>query len=188
MIEPGYGIGMTSATRSVAVVATRLPTTDRRALSQAWYSALHISAAPAKMPHGAKAAGGATSPLTSRTARVSAPSAQTRIAERPANVRASVQRTAVAGAGPERRVPVSELARRIQRALQTHVIHAPSVPVTLAIAAADGRVALFVRNDGGTTRVVAICAPPLRERVDRALAQARFALAARGSRVEVVAG
>jgi hypothetical protein len=42
-----------------------------------------------------------------------------------------------------------------------------------------------VRSDGARTRVVAVCAPPLRERVERALAQARFALAGCGVRAEV---
>ncbi len=44
---------------------------------------------------------------------------------------------------------------------------------------------ILVRSDGVRTRLVALCAPPLRERVERALAQARFALAARGVRAEV---
>jgi hypothetical protein len=41
-----------------------------------------------------------------------------------------------------------------------------------------------VRTGEGGTRVVAVCSPPLRERVERALAQARFALAGRGLRTE----
>jgi hypothetical protein len=42
---------------------------------------------------------------------------------------------------------------------------------------------LLVRSQGGVTRVVALCAAPLKERVDRALAQARFALAAGGNHI-----
>jgi hypothetical protein len=42
-----------------------------------------------------------------------------------------------------------------------------------------------VRTDGATTRIVALCAPHLRDRVDRALAHARFGLAASGLRLEV---
>jgi hypothetical protein len=58
-------------------------------------------------------------------------------------------------------------------------------PATLSVKIGDGRVALLVRTDGGTTRIVALCAPQLRERVDRALAHARFSLAASGMSFEV---
>jgi len=43
-----------------------------------------------------------------------------------------------------------------------------------------GRVRLLVHNDGHTTRIVALCSRPLREHVERALASARFTLAAAG--------
>ena len=54
------------------------------------------------------------------------------------------------------------------------------------IRAANGRVHVVVRSAAGGTRVVAVCEPALRERVERALAQARFALAGRAVRVEAV--
>ena len=44
---------------------------------------------------------------------------------------------------------------------------------------------VLVRSDGERTRVVAVCAPSLRERVERALAHVRFALAGSGVRAEV---
>ena len=56
--------------------------------------------------------------------------------------------------------------------------------LSFTVPAAGGRVQLVVRCDGTRTRVVAVCAPALRERVERALAQARFALAGCGVRAE----
>ncbi|MBV8371188.1 MAG: hypothetical protein JO036_19910 [Candidatus Eremiobacteraeota bacterium] len=50
--------------------------------------------------------------------------------------------------------------------------------------AANGSVHLLVREDGARTRVVAACTPRLRERVERALAHARVALAQRGIAAE----
>lgn len=46
---------------------------------------------------------------------------------------------------------------------------------------------MLVQSASGTLRVVAICKPELRDRVARALAQARQTLAARGIVVSAVA-
>ena len=78
-----------------------------------------------------------------------------------------------------------DLARRIERAIVRSGALAPHRAAAVAVALDDGRVHLLVRTDGATTRIVALCAPHLRERVDRALAHARFALAATGTRLEV---
>jgi hypothetical protein len=85
----------------------------------------------------------------------------------------------------ERRVAPGELARRIERAISRQVAKGPMRTAAVAIEASTGRVHLLVRTDGMTTRIVALCAPHLRERVDRALAHARFALAASGTAIEV---
>jgi hypothetical protein len=177
---------MTTATRSVAVVAARLPNIDRRVLSQAWYSALHLTQA---QPGAAAARPTSPAPPAAvaapRNARLGLP---VRVAA-PAPVRGVIclQVRPVAPACAERRAPVTELSRRIEAVLVRHVANAPVRPATLALKAGDGRVQLLVRNDGSATRVVALCAPHLRERVDRALAHARFALAATGTRIEAAA-
>jgi hypothetical protein len=178
---------MNTATRSVAVVATRLPTIDRRALSQAWYSALHLAQPPA--------AGSAR------------PGTAPNVAQRPAavsnvgpNLRSGAAGASMAGArasrtactpqpqpqlAVERRSATGALARRIERAVVRHNAAAPLRHAAIAIDAGNGRVRIYVRTDGATTRIVALCAPQLRERVDRALAQARFALAGAGVTLEV---
>jgi hypothetical protein len=83
----------------------------------------------------------------------------------------------------ERRAPKTGLAQRIERRL---ALRPPrGATASFAVAGAGGRVHLVVRRDGARTCVVAVCAPPLRERVERALAHARFALAGGGVRTEV---
>jgi hypothetical protein len=175
---------MTSATRSVAVVATRLPLIDRRALSQAWFSALHVAAgAPSTRPKPRSVA-----PPTRASAAGPARAAH---APRPAHAPPSssgphaARSLPVAFAGSDRRRPVDPAAHKIGRALARHAVPTPT-PTTLAIDLGGGRVQLLVRTVGGTTRIVALCAPQVRERVDRALAAARFMLAAHGTRVEDV--
>jgi hypothetical protein len=179
---------MTTATRSVAVVATRLPSIDRRALSQAWFSALHL--AQPRSGSAVRAAHSAALPVTGlplTPARTAAPPAAPAPAPRG---NGSFRRGPAAGpangfAAAERRAPAGELSRRIERAVARHAACPPLRTTAVAIAAAGGRVHVLVRTDGATTRIIALCAPALRERVDRALAHARFVLAAAGTHVEV---
>lgn len=170
-------------TTGVAILATQLATTDRRALSQAWYSALHLaerSRVPnaGREPDRVRAQRGAAASATQQPAcdRGAAPPLG---AAAPRQERDTFRRAA-AGAAAERRAPKTELARRIERRIARHVPHA--APASFAISAGDGRVHVFVRSDGAATRILAVCAPALRASVERALAQARFTLAARGVR------
>jgi hypothetical protein len=167
---------MTTASGGVAVIATQLAQTDRRALSEAWYSALHLTRDGA--------------PLRSRPAHVAQPPAL-HVPDAPApaahagdqlavaRTTARTQRGASAGVEPanERRRPQTETARRIGRAVAT-LTATPHAPAAHTVDVAGGRVRLLVRSDGRTTRIVALCSRPLREQVERALAGARFALAA----------
>jgi hypothetical protein len=183
MTEGSYAALMTTATRSVAVVATRLPITDRRALSQAWFSALHLTqpaARGAAAPHSPQSSSARATP-----ARRAADVAQ-RVAGRSAALRAAstAGRLSAVNFAVERRGPSCELARRIETAVARQRGTRPHQTAAIAISVGEGRVQLLVRNDGTTTRIIALCAPHLRERVDRALAHARFALAAAGTPVE----
>ena len=171
-------------TTGVAVVATQLADSDRRALSQAWYSALHLAEHP---PAGVRArfkrapAAAHDVVLPHGRARSDAPRAANARAPRD-RLRVRPPRAWTPPPSPERRAPKTELARCIERGLTRRL---PRAAAAFAVRGAGGRVALIVRTDGARTRVVAVCAPPLRERVERALAHARFALAGRGVRAEV---
>jgi hypothetical protein len=174
-------------TTAVAVVATQLAGTDRRTLSQAWYSALHLAERAPAGRHAPLAPAAAT---TSHGPRVARPNHQLPLRANAGAVATAAPRNAPAryagDSAPcacERRAPRTELARRIERGLTRRPPHAAAA--SFAVRGPGGRVHLVVRTDGARTRVVAVCAPPLRERVERALAQARFALAGRGVRAEV---
>jgi hypothetical protein len=169
----------------VAVVATQLAGTDRRALSQAWYSALHLAERPPVAPHATRATAPACAePKRARFAvgTTAAPCRGANDIARGALTNARTARRDSDAAAAERRIPKTELARRIERGLARRL---PRPAASFAVRGAGGRVALIVRTDGARTRIVAVCAPPLRERVERALAHVRFALAGRGVRAEV---
>ena len=172
-------------TTGVAILATHLAITDRRALSQAWYSALHVAEhAPAAAVPRARVARGTPQSAAVRPAPVARGAAgRGAVAPNGAQLHraTSARCNGPAAFAPERRAPQTELARRIERGLARRVRGAPA---SFAVSVAGGRVQLLVRSDGARTRVVAVCAPNVRERVDRALAHARFALAAAGLRTE----
>lgn len=175
---------MTTATRSVAVVATRLPDIDRRALSQAWFSALHL-AEPAvthvASPRTALAAG----PFPKSSNRTTVTAEPAAVGSRAGTRDGTSRAASVLLPRIERRALSSELARRIERAVVKHLARGPQRSAAIVIDAGEGRVHLLVRIDPTATRIVALCSPQLRDRVDRALAHARFALAASGTRLEV---
>jgi hypothetical protein len=173
-------------TTGVAVLATHLAVADRRALSQAWYSALHLAERTPARPSASRA--GRSGAHEDRTHVTRAPHAATARdgsyrGPSPTSSRTARARHDDAALAAERRAPKTVLARRIERALARCVPSGASCSV--AVNAAGGRVRLLVRSDATGTRIVAVCSGALRERVERALAQARFALAECGVRAEV---
>jgi len=167
-------------TDRIDVLTTHLAETDRRGLSQAWYSALHVAERAPRVPHAAVARGAASrfSPPASRPAsRNTSLHAQYHANPVRASAREAAHRRVVAVPEPERRFPKTALARQLECTLIRRVPRAAAT--SFALRAGDARVHLLVRSDGARTRVIAVCAPSLRERVERALAQARFVLAGR---------
>jgi len=172
-------------TDRIEVLTTQLAATDRRALSQAWYSALHLAEQPARMASVGRRAETMRSAEPSRAPSAPAPA---RVIADPARTvtptsRPVTRRDGVDSAYAERRAAKSTLARKLERAL-THRAGRERLS-SFALRTAGGRIHLMVRNDGIRIRLVAICAPSLRDRVERALAQARFALAGQGVTAEV---
>jgi hypothetical protein len=174
---------MQMTTGGVAVVTTTLAQTDRRALSQAWYSALHLAdqTKPQRGKSNPQVSGGGSSASRAVHGRTDAgprvSSAAVRIVRRIAGSRTPALLL-------ERRLPVGGLGRRIAR-LVSHPSPAPERARAATVSVRGARVHVIVRTQGNATRIVALCPRPLETRVARALAQARFALAARGVRVEV---
>lgn len=160
-----------------SVLTAPIAAIDRRALSQAWYSALHLAKEPAK--HNAPPASGtlerrvahhANVQVERRTSTVrSVPALQVHREMKPA------RRDAVA---VDRRSLRSPLARKIE-----HAFLRPNIPATRAAFTIDGtgaRVHVTMQRTRAGLQLVAVCPPHARERVARALEQARYALAERG--------
>lgn len=170
---------MSRVSSPLTVVAAPVPYTDRRALSQAWYSALHLSSRAVAQVH-RQARGSPDAPRAAPPATVPPKAARARPA---ALVRVTARATAgAAGAGGERRAAPSPLARRIVRTLARVAPARVTAPVT--VRAGNGRVAVLIRSTPRAVELIALCVPATRPAVERALAEARYALAARGVRLE----
>jgi hypothetical protein len=160
----------------VSVLAAPLAAIDRRALSQAWYSALHFAGertadAPVRPRRSASQLAGAADckrmDKTPQEAGVKE-GARRRAHSNGGNARAFI--------GAERRASRSALARKIERTF----LNPRTATQRATFAAAGKRVHVMLHASNGGVRLVAVCPPAIRETVARALAQARFALAARG--------
>ncbi len=164
-----------------SVLTAPIAAIDRRALSQAWYSALHLAQQSPKAE---------TSPVYATVARREPRDAHVLAGRRSRAVRSapsphvyrektSDRRDAVA---IERRSLRSPLARKIERAFLR-----PNVPATRAAFTIDGtsaRVHVTMQRTRSGLQLVAVCPPHARPRVARALEQARYALAERGIAVD----
>jgi hypothetical protein len=179
---------MQQTTTGVAVVTTQLAWTDRRALSEAWYSALHLAEhdLPRNRPRSGSPGGvryaspvradGSVHAARSRAVAEGAAQRPRRSTDR------REPKPSFAPRPSERRCERAVLAARAGRV--PYRATPPSAAQSFVVRCAGGRVQLFVRHDRDRTRVVALCSPSLRERVERALARARYTLAARSIRAE----
>ncbi len=175
---------------ALAIVATRLPYIDRRALSQAWFSALHVASdggAPRVERRASAAAVGATSVASS--AHASPEPIRDGVGRATPNM---APRTNVAGAGlATQRISDARVAAA-GRASYQRARSYPAFRSSLTLAVASERVQLLLRREGATLHVVAVCRPQTAEIVRRALASASAHLYVRGeamrSSVEIATG
>jgi hypothetical protein len=169
----------------VSVVAAPLAAIDPRALSQAWYSALHL----ARAGDAGSSASHALQRVQMRAPRISPTAAHVarlqpeRLPLSPA-YRAGWARTASSDTFAHR--IRSALARRIESALARRA--GAAARATFVVADGSKRALIVVQTRGSSTHLVAVCAPAQREAIARALAQVRGSLQARGivlySRIE----
>lgn len=160
----------------LGVLSAPLAALDRRALSQAWYSALHLQREKPAEPKSTRSrpqAGSATSNPTPRSAQAQRGMPKIEMARR-----APVRATTVAVSVPrDRRALRCALAQKIERKFSARETPRPA---TFTLDGAQGRVQIILRSQGKRLELVAICAPRARSIVAQALAQARYALASRG--------
>lgn len=157
-----------------SILSAPIASADRRALSQAWYSALYRS--NGKQPAaaaGAKAGYGRTAAAAVNCAKVSGAPAPTTVLRA-----ARAERNVPPAASSERRAPHLRLARQIEHlALRRESKRAAA---TFVLDGTRARVRVLVVAGGGSVQLIAICSKRVHESVARALAQARYASAARG--------
>jgi hypothetical protein len=177
---------MSDDTGKISVIAARLPYTDRRALSEAWFSALHLASdgvLHAQPPE--RRAGAAHRPRDlSRGpgAQSAAPPAplQRPAAQRPAAPVRGRDGAALARDDAPRDVrPRSADTRDVFARARSY----PSFRTALTFGVAGERVALLLRREGPTLHVVALCRPAVAGIVRRALAGADAALRIRGESI-----
>ncbi len=173
-----YACAMTiSEQLQFSVLTAPVACVDRRALSQAWYSALYGSrmAAPPR----------ANVAPTATATQAAAGNARARLNDDSTTMRASAvcaargnQAERTRGEPMERRAARSPLARKIERAFAQPRNAAHKTSFTFD--GDYGRVHMVLHTHGAQLKLVAICPPKARPAVAAALAQARYALALRG--------
>lgn len=172
---------MTAAAPRFHLVVVPSALVDRRALSQAWYDALHLAerkpAPRVRGLHAFESEAAARAQPSRAGAESVAPAPPSRAPRAPLAV-CRAERS-LSGRVQERRAGPSRLARRIVAQIQREPARA-----SFTLRTAFGRIHLCVRRERGVLRLIALCSAPARAAVDRALAHARFALAAAGVVVE----
>lgn len=160
-----------------SVLTAPVASLDRRALSQAWYSALYAGNAP-KAASGTSAAARALC-VTADQPHLPLPSARIAAPRTTPAHTASIKSPAAAqGVPAERRAPRSALARKIERVFLKP--RGTARKDSFTVEGENGRVHVLLQSRGTQFKLVAICPPKARAHVSAALAQARYALALRG--------
>jgi hypothetical protein len=169
----------------IDILSAPVAAIDRRALSQAWYSALRESCGggPGSLPRpGVHDASGGARFFTSceKAARMkfpSRPSGAPGNSHTPPRHRARPVSATNQGVVAERRVR-DALARKIEAMLLDPRRSAGRS--TFVVDASGARVQVMLRTVGVEVRLIAVCSSGVRERVAKALEEARYALAGRG--------
>ena len=165
-----------------SVLSTPVALCDRRALSEAWYCALHVHTdgpgASSSRPRRAASTAGEKGPARLGGTRDVAKSAP------PLGIAVRVGAALALPGAPvhDRRVVRSKLAQKIEQTFSKPK-QAPK-HASFTLEGVRGRVQILLQQTGSHTQLVALCPPSAREMVARALSEARYALAFRGLSVE----
>ncbi len=174
---------MNDTAPKAAVCATSLPYIDRRSLSEAWFSALHLASDGPTLP-GARErrtlseGSGVQRRFTARTVDALAAPVAAPPGARPRSP--SAREPAIEDSRARRATSVrAPLSKRALEAARSYAPFRTSVTVGLE----RHRVQLLLRRDGGTLHVLALCSPAVAQIVQRALACADAHLRMRGETV-----
>ncbi|HZV77408.1 MAG TPA: hypothetical protein VFF63_06605 [Candidatus Babeliales bacterium] len=166
----------------VSIIAAPIAALDRRALSQAWYSALGCTSR-SKTRLEVLARRGVNAQTRSQGDAMPVSVTHRGAADVPAGLVRSVRQAANPGGAEtvtvsRQRQLRAALAERIEAAFCA----ARPFPKrsTFSMGRGSARIHIVLQTNGTSTILLALCRPELRAVVTRALAQARLALAARG--------
>lgn len=169
-----------------SVLTAPIAAIDRRALSQAWFSALHLAKDAPKRETPSSAAF-ALERRCAHDANVQVERRASATRQVPSmQVHREIKSAKREAPALDRRSFRSPLARKIEYAFLR-----PNVPATRAAFTIDGtqaRVHVTMQRTRSGLQLVAVCPPHARERVARALEQARYALAERGISIDARIG
>jgi len=157
-----------------SILSAPVAAANRRALSQAWYSALYRARAKNSPSEPPALAGGAR---TGHAIKLSGKFAHAEAFTPPPRPRQ------ITGLAPfampvERRAPQLHLSRQIEYLVRCR--ESKRTAATFVLDGTRARVRVLVVSAGGTVRLIAICSKRVRDSVANALDQARYACAARG--------
>lgn len=166
----------------ISIIAAPLAAIDRRALSQAWYSALHLAHSNARhVKTRAKPLPPSAVTIDPRTLRETSTLRQVCVLPRSTPTGRSVRDPfgdAVAARQARGRRDETPLARAIGDAF----FNARSTVkrATFSMRGEGGRVHVVLQTKGNRLTLVALCPPQMHDAVARALSRARLSLRARG--------
>lgn len=171
-----HDTGMITQQLDVCILTAPLAAIDRRALSQAWYSALHLAQErplATRLPQAEPSV-----PCLHAPQQKHAADATTRRVEAATTTLRAHRKSRTAAEPFERRAARSTLARRIERTFLDPA--RKTARATFALEGAKARVHVALQTSETGMHLVAVCPTALRSGVARALDQARYALAVRG--------
>jgi hypothetical protein len=166
----------------VSILAAPLAAIDRRALSQAWYSALHLARQDRRLVParecGPRIVATPKEPKLQDETDLCRPRAAELRVEHFVQIK-PLQVTMQSGAG---RISANRVALPLSQRIERRFAHSTSHlrRATFSMGRGAARVHVILQTNGNVATLVALCRPQMRGVVARALAQARLALATRG--------
>src|ERR1700688_1101944 len=168
---------------SIVVIRARLPYVDRRALSEAWFSALHLAREGEALAPRRRDIAPPGSALALRRRDIASPG--TAASFHPWNSRRLVNCFVAPASGlRSAQAPGSATSRRLAQAHAAEARRFNDARASFSIALdGGGRVQILLRREGRVLHVIALCSEGHVELVRRALACADLHLRARGEKV-----
>ena len=164
----------------LSVLSAPVALSDRRALSQAWFSALHLNRnhPPASGTARTSASANANDTRGAQPRTVAPKNEPAASSAAPSSKMAGNSVRPQYGISSERRAKKNHLAKQIERTFCSRADARKHATFTLE--GRTGRVQILLRGSGAQQALVAICPRSAQERVAAALQQARYALAVHG--------